>query len=74
MIPKKLAPVFVGLILSGFMSLIVSGVATVRILGPGPTFLWDWLSGWSIAWAVAFPVILLAGPVTRRMVASVTRP
>ncbi len=33
MIPKRLEPVVFGFLLSGFMSLIVSGIATLRVLG-----------------------------------------
>ena len=55
MIPPRLAPFVVALIVSGIMSFLVSGIATVRALGPVDGFLGTWMSAWVIAWAVAFP-------------------
>lgn len=47
MIPKKFEPLLFGLILYGLMSLVVSGIATVRItgIGPGLAGLWFRKSG-----------------------------
>lgn len=72
MIPARFAPVLFGLILSGLMSCIVSGIATLRALGPAPGFVGEWMGSWLTAWAVAFPVVLLVAPVTRRIVARLT--
>ncbi|MDG1280110.1 MAG: DUF2798 domain-containing protein [Pseudorhodobacter sp.] len=74
MIPARFAPVVFGLILSGLMSSIVSGIATARALGLGPEFLHHWLYSWLASWAVAFPAVLLVAPVTRRLVALLVRP
>jgi len=74
MLPKRHAPILFGLILSGCMSLIVSGIATWRAVSLPPDFAGLWLSAWLNAWLVAFPTILLLGPLVRRLVASVTRP
>jgi hypothetical protein len=68
-IPQKFAPLLFGLILSGFMSLLVSGIATARAVGLGPGFPLTWASGWLSAWLIAFPVVLVVAPLTRRMVA-----
>ncbi|THD85150.1 DUF2798 domain-containing protein [Aliigemmobacter aestuarii] len=73
MIPARFAPVLFGLILSGLMSAIVSGISTVRAIGPGGDFLGVWALSWVYAWAVAFPVVLVVAPVTRRIVARLTR-
>lgn len=73
MIPARFAPVLFGLILSGMMSCIVSGIATFRALGAGPGFLGAWMTSWAFSWAVAFPTVLIVAPVTRRIVARVTR-
>jgi hypothetical protein len=64
----KLAPLLFGLILSGLMSLLVSGVATLRALGPLPGFLGHWLGAWWPAWLIAFPAVLALAPLTRRIV------
>nr|WP_074445572.1 DUF2798 domain-containing protein [Saliniramus fredricksonii] len=71
-LPKSFAPVLFGLLLSGLMSLIVSGIATARALGLGPDFPMAWLISWLGSWAVAFPTVLVVAPFVRRIVARVT--
>lgn len=71
MIPGKYGPILFGAILSGLMSLLVSGISTFRALGPTMHFLSAWMSAWLTAWLVAFPVVLLVAPLTRKMVQSV---
>ena len=68
MFPKRFAPALFGLILSGLMSLLVSGIATYRAAGLTPDFLAMWTTGWFTAWLVAFPVVLVVAPLTRRAV------
>jgi hypothetical protein len=68
MFPKKFAPALFGLILSGLMSLLVSGIATYRAAGVAPDFVGIWATGWVTAWLVAFPVVLVVAPLTRRVV------
>ncbi len=72
MIPPRFAPALFALLLSGFMSLLVSGVATAKALGVPPDFMALWLRAWAFSWAVAFPAAFLAGPVVRRIVARLT--
>jgi Protein of unknown function (DUF2798) len=72
MIPARFAPVLFGLILSGLMSLIVSGLATYRVVGGSAGFLALWMHAWIMAWLVAFPIVLVAAPLTRRLVALAT--
>lgn len=74
MIPARFAPILFGLILSGLMSCMVSGIATVRALGLGAGFLGQWMTSWAFSWAVAFPVVLVVAPFTRKIVAALTRP
>jgi Protein of unknown function (DUF2798) len=73
MIPPKFAPILFGLILSGLMSLIVSGLSTFRALGPVEGFPGLWLGNWAVSWAIAFPTVLVVAPLTRRIVARLTR-
>lgn len=73
MISARFAPVPFGFILSGMMSCIVSGIATFRALGPVPDFLAAWMSTWSFSWAVAFPVVLIFAPLTRRLVGKLVK-
>lgn len=72
MIPQRLAPLLFGLILSGFMSLLVSGISMFRATGLVDGFLSVWTSAWLTAWLFAFPVVLLAAPLARAAVARVT--
>lgn len=74
MIPRKFEPVLFGLVLSGLMSLIVSAISTAVARGFGSGFGSIWISAWLTAWALAFPSVLLVGPLARRMVQSVLKP
>ena len=69
MLPKKFAPALFGLILSGLMSLLVSGISTYRAVGIGEGYVDVWISAWLTAWLVAFPVVLVVAPLARRTVA-----
>lgn len=70
----RLAPILFGLMLSGLMSLIVSGVATFRAIGLVSDFGLIWLTAWAPSWSVAFPTVLVVAPFVRRMVAKVCMP
>jgi len=74
MFPARFAPVLFGLILSGLMSCMVSGIATTRALGLADGFFGQWMISWAFSWAVAFPVVLVVAPITRKLVAALTRP
>lgn len=69
MLPKKFAPALFGLILSGLMSLLVSGISTYRAVGFIENYASLWTSAWLTAWLVAFPVVLVVAPLARRAVA-----
>jgi hypothetical protein len=69
MFPRTLAPALFGLILSGLMSLLVSGISTYRAVGFSENFAGLWTSAWLTAWFVAFPVVLVVAPLARRAVA-----
>ena len=73
MIPARFAPVVFGFILSGLMSLIVSGIATLRAIGLPPDVLAQWMGSWAFSWAVAFPTVLVVAPLARRLVARIVR-
>jgi hypothetical protein len=68
MIPARFAPLLFGFILSGMMSLVVSGLSTLRALGPTPDFMARWMGAWIVAWLVAFPIALGVAPLARRIV------
>jgi Protein of unknown function (DUF2798) len=74
MFPQKSAPALFGLILSGLMSLLVSGISTWRAVGFGDGFAGLWTGAWLTAWLVAFPVVLVVAPLARRAVAVLVSP
>ena len=74
MIPARYSHIVFGFVLSGMMSFIVSGIATLRAVGMVPDFFGVWMGGWFPSWAVAFPVVLVVAPIARRIVGRLTRP
>lgn len=74
MFPTKFAPVLFGLILSGLMSLLVSGISTWRAVGLADGFAGLWIGAWLTAWLVAFPVVLVVAPLARRAVSLLVSP
>lgn len=72
MISKKYGPLLFSLILSGLMSLLVSGISTFRAIGPVSNFANLWISAWPTAWFFVFPVVLLVTPLTRKVVQLLT--
>lgn len=68
MTQHRLAPIAFGFLLSGMMSLIVSGIATARAIGLDDGFVPIWLGGWLSSWVVAFTVVLVVAPLARRAV------
>jgi hypothetical protein len=66
-------PLF-ALLLSGLMSLLVSGVATFNAIGPVAGFTTKWLAAWLGSWAVAFPAVMVVAPLVRRVVARCVQP
>ncbi|MBE0412173.1 DUF2798 domain-containing protein [Yoonia sp.] len=74
MIPARFANVLFGFLLSGMMSLIVSGISTFRAAGLSDGLFGLWMSSWAPSWMVAFPSVLLVAPFTRRLVARLIKP
>lgn len=74
MIPTRYAPLLFSLILSGSMSLLVSGISTWRTLPPHQGFVDLWMGAWLTGWLFAFPAVMLAAPLARRVVARLTQP
>ncbi|EQM78121.1 DUF2798 domain-containing protein [Stutzerimonas stutzeri] len=73
MIARRYAPLLFALLLSGFMSLMVSGISTLRATGPVPGFFELWISAWLAAWLFAFPAVLVVTPLARRAVERLVR-
>ncbi|MEM1317149.1 MAG: DUF2798 domain-containing protein [Pseudomonadota bacterium] len=64
-IPARLEPIIFGLLLSGMMSFIVSGVATALALRA--VDMGAWISAWLSSWLIAFPAVLIVAPLVRRI-------
>ncbi|MFT5870267.1 MAG: hypothetical protein ACI8TF_002389 [Paracoccaceae bacterium] len=74
MIPARFAPLLFGLILSGLMSFLVSGITTYRFLGMIDGFMGNWILAWFNSWTIAFPTVLIVAPISRGLVAKLLRP
>jgi hypothetical protein len=72
-LPKRFAPILTGFLLSGFMTLIISGIATFRNLGLTEDFVNRWLAAYLNGWVISFPTVLVVAPLVRRLVARLTR-
>ena len=72
-LPKRLEPYAFGLLLSGFMSLLVSGVATLISLGLNSYFFGAWIGAWLVSWAIAFPAVLVVAPLVRRILRRIVK-
>ena len=71
-LPKWCAPYVIAFLLSGGMSLLVSGFATWRALGVVDGLLAIWMATWVQAWAIAFPTMVILRPwVTKEVMACV---
>lgn len=68
MIHSKYGPTMFSLILSGIMSLLVSGIATLRAVGVTDGMVSLWASAWLAAWIVAFPAVMVVSPLARKVV------
>ena len=74
MIPRRWGPALFALLLSGWMSLLVSGLSVARATGFTPAFPRTWLAAWITAWVVAFPIVLFSAPRVQRWVARLLAP
>jgi hypothetical protein len=72
LLPQRIAPLLFGLILSGLMSLLVSGISMIRATGLIHGFVGAWTSAWLTAWLFAFPVVQLIASIARAAVARLT--
>ncbi len=70
-LPHRLAPFLFAMVTSGIMSLIVSGVATLKALGMPPEFLSRWMAAWANAWPIAFATLLFVAPFVRGLVSHI---
>jgi hypothetical protein len=53
---------------SFFMTFLVSGVATYRVLGWDKKMFTTWMASWVISWAIAAPTMYFVMPLVRRTI------
>ncbi len=69
-LPPRFNAVAMPLVLSGLMTIIVSGISTINAIGFAPGWGGKWFGAWLLSWAVAFPVMVFVLPIARRIVAN----
>ncbi|MEB8433031.1 MULTISPECIES: DUF2798 domain-containing protein [Cocleimonas] len=69
MIHKKYTAVVFSFFMALLMSCFMSFVITLFNVGLIDGILIKWLKAWSFAFLVAFPTVLIVGPIVRRLVA-----
>ncbi|MGE0233637.1 MAG: DUF2798 domain-containing protein [Flavobacteriaceae bacterium] len=70
-LPARYQHIVMPLVLSIFMTLVISGVSTLRSIGLSENFLLLWPQAWLLSWMVAFPALLVVLPFVRRVVGMV---
>lgn len=73
-LPARYGTILMPLLLSIIMTFIVSGISTLKALGPTAEALRSWPAAWGLSWLVAFPTLLLVLPLVRRMLARMLTP
>ena len=71
MIPARYGPVLFSFILAGVMSLLVSGISTFRAVQVDQSFWGLWAGAWLTGCLFAFPAVMLAAPLARKVVARI---
>jgi len=72
-LPPKYALIVMPLLMSCFMSAIISMVNLVRTLGWSSEVLTLWPSTWLLSWAIAFPTVLGVIPVVKFLTSKFVR-
>jgi hypothetical protein len=70
-LPARYAGFVMPLLLSILMTCIVSLISTFKGVGWVPGFWQMWLGAWAVSWLVAFPTLLVALPLVRKLTAAV---
>jgi hypothetical protein len=72
MISKRFAPLVFAVLLTGLMTLVISGVATAINVGFPADFVARWVRAWLPNWAIACPLLLLVRPFVQRLTERLT--
>jgi hypothetical protein len=72
-VPAKHQHILVGFLMALLMSCIMSFVISVINVGWIDAIASIWLKAWGTAFIIAFPIILLIGPVVRKLAAKLVK-
>jgi hypothetical protein len=64
-LPARYAGLIMPLLLSIFMTCIVSLISTLHGIGLTPGLFRVWMGAWGLSWVIAFPTLLLVLPLVR---------
>jgi hypothetical protein len=73
-LPARYGTVVMPLVLSIFMTAVVSFIATVKTAGFAENLVTLWLGAWQVSLLIAFPTLMLILPVVRRVVGFFVEP
>ena len=69
-LPARYTHVFMPLVLSIFMTFVVSCISTLSSVGFTPEMPSAWMRAWGLSWLIAFPALLVVLPLVRRVVSA----
>ncbi len=73
-LPSRWNAVVFGALLSALMTVVVSGISTLRSLGWEQFSVVAWALAFVSSWPIAFPTVLVVAPLVRRMVGAIVEP
>lgn len=68
-LPPRHNAIAMPFILSMLMTIVVSGISTLTVVGLKAGWHGLWYKAWLLSWAVAFPTMVFVLPIARRLVA-----
>lgn len=72
-LPARYARIVMPLILSCFMTFIVSFISTLIGVGWTDDVLSLWMGSWAVSWLIAFPAVLIMLPLARRLTSRIVQ-
>lgn len=73
-LPQHTLAYLMPLVISFFMTCIVSAVSVIKAQGLNAAFWHDWPGAWAFSWLVAFPCLLVILPMTRKLLSHIVEP
>jgi hypothetical protein len=70
-LPARAGTIVFPAVMALVMTMIISGLTTLRVRGFDAGFVGIWLPAWGLSYVVAFPVMTMLLPLVRRIVAAI---